>query len=147
MTNKEKFLKLVSQKETKTVERALARKKRRELLRFSSQVAIKILTRLDELKWTQKKLAKEMEVSPQQVNKWVKGNTNFKLETLLDLGSVLGIKLIEVPKTQPRVFKSDTLMSETSEYENEVKIIRFKNDVEVFKTFIYQNEFRKKVAN
>lgn len=147
MTNEEKFLNLVSQSETQTVERALARKKRRTLLRFSGQIAIKILTRLDELQWTQKRLAEEMKVSPQQVNKWVKGNANFKLETLLDLGMVLEIQLIEVPKPQSRIFESETLMSETSQYKSEVKIIRFKNDVEVSITSDYQNKFLKKIAN
>jgi len=96
MTNKEKFLNLVSKEETKTVERAKARIAKKAYTKISNKIAIAILTRLDELKWKQKDLAEKMEVSPQQVNKWVKGNENFTLDTLAKLSQVLGVELINV---------------------------------------------------
>ncbi|MCS4238289.1 transcriptional regulator with XRE-family HTH domain [Myroides gitamensis] len=96
MTNKEKFLNLVSKEETKTVDRAKARIAKKAYTKISNKIAIVILTRLDELKWKQKDLAEKMEVSPQQVNKWVKGNENFTLDTLAKLSQVLGIELINV---------------------------------------------------
>ncbi len=46
---------------------------------------------------TQKKLADEMGVSPQYVNKIVKGKENPTLETISKIEKVLGIALIEVP--------------------------------------------------
>lgn len=106
MTNKEKFLNLVSKEETKTVERAKARLAKKAYTKISNKIAIAILTRLDELKWKQKDLAEKMEVSPQQVNKWVKGNENFTLDTLAKLGQILGVELINV------VVKSTTSKSE-----------------------------------
>lgn len=97
MINKENFLKLVSEKETKTVSRAKARSAMTSYSKLSSLIAFDILERLDELGWSQKKLAERMDVSPQLVNKWVKGNENFTLSTLGRLGEVLGIELIQVP--------------------------------------------------
>jgi len=46
---------------------------------------------------TQKKLAKLMGVSPQYINKVVKGKENLTLETITKIEQVLGITLIEVP--------------------------------------------------
>lgn len=117
MTNKEKFLKLVSEKETRTVARAKARLAKRSYNKLSNLIAFEILERLDELGWSQKKLAEKMDVSPQQVNKWVKGNENFTLSTLGRLGEVLGIELIQVPsRNAVKVAAEVKLPSETSEY-------------------------------
>ena len=95
MTNKEKFLALVSKEETKTIERAKARASRRFMTRYSKKIALSILIRLDELKWKQSLLAEKMGVSPQQVSKWIKGNENFTLETLGRLSEVLGGEFIQ----------------------------------------------------
>lgn len=100
MTNKEKFLALVSKEETKTVENAKARLARKKYTRLSQKIALSILYRLDELDWKQVTLANQMGVSPQQVNKWVKGNENFTLDTLASLSEILGIDLISVPNFQ-----------------------------------------------
>jgi ribosome-binding protein aMBF1 (putative translation factor) len=65
-------------------------------LDYSLQVASLILARLRELGWKQVDLADEMNVKPQQVNKWVKGKENFQLSTLIKLQSALGIPLITI---------------------------------------------------
>jgi len=50
------------------------------------------------LGWSQKDLAEKMEVSPQLVNKWVKGKEyDFSLKQLLRIGDYLGIDLFEIP--------------------------------------------------
>jgi transcriptional regulator with XRE-family HTH domain len=46
---------------------------------------------------TQRKLAEEMGVSPQYINKVIKGKENLTLETISKIESVLGIILIEIP--------------------------------------------------
>ncbi|MDA3613915.1 helix-turn-helix domain-containing protein [Polluticaenibacter yanchengensis] len=97
LTNKEKFLALVSKEETKTVESANVRLAKKNYTRLSHKIAIAILTQLDVLGWKQITLATKMNVSSQQVNKWVKGNENYTLETLVKLGEIPGISLIEVP--------------------------------------------------
>jgi transcriptional regulator with XRE-family HTH domain len=43
---------------------------------------------------TQKQLAEMMQVSPQQINKWVKGNEKFSLDTLLKLQEVLDVPIL-----------------------------------------------------
>ena len=96
MTNKEKFLKLVSQESTKTVSRAKDRFTRRGYTRISQQIALVILERLDQLNWTQKRLAEEMGVSPQIINKWIKGQENFTIDTIEKLSERLNMELIEV---------------------------------------------------
>lgn len=94
MSNKEKFLKLVSDKKTDTLERSKKRIKNRKRLRESQDIALKVLTKLQELGWTQRKLAKEMGVSPQQVNKIVRGKENLTLETQVALQSILDIPIL-----------------------------------------------------
>lgn len=60
----------------------------------SQEIAFAILQTLRAQKKTQKDLAAMMKVSPQQVNKWVKGRENFTLTTLDGLERALEIKLL-----------------------------------------------------
>jgi len=66
----------------------------------SFEIALLILARLKELNWTQAKLADEMKVSPQYVNKIVKGRENLTLETIALLETALGISLITTETPQ-----------------------------------------------
>jgi plasmid maintenance system antidote protein VapI len=94
MNNKENFLKLVSEKKSNTLENIRDRKKNRAMLRESQSIAFKVLLRLEDLKWTQKKLAEKLEVTPQQVTKIISGKENLTLETLVKLQNVLEIALL-----------------------------------------------------
>lgn len=114
MTTKDKFTTLVSKEETKTVARAKSRLAKKSYSKISNLIAFEILERLDELGWSQKKLAEKMEVSPQQVNKWVKGNENFTIATLARLGEVLQTKLIEVPSRAEVVIKETVKLPKTT---------------------------------
>lgn len=98
--NRDKFLDLVTADATETRTKILDRNKNRKFLRLSQKIALNIRQRLDQLDWSQKQLAQSMEVSPQQVNKWLKGNENFTISTLVQLGDVLGIDLIQNPSIQ-----------------------------------------------
>jgi len=98
------------------------RKTHKDWLRKSSDIAFRILDALDELGWNKAKLAAEMGVSPQQVSKYVKGEENFKLETLNKLEKVLGIELITVLHSDQEVKQKNTL-----EYrEHEVRVVQLK---------------------
>ena len=79
------------------------RKANKAWLRKSAAIALRILDALDELNWKKAKLALEMGVSPQQVSKYVKGEENFKLETLCNLEKVLGIKLVTILQNDEEV--------------------------------------------
>lgn len=94
MTNKEKFMKLVSDEKTDTIARNRERIKNRAMLRESQKIALKVLLKLDELKMTQKDLATKMSVSPQQVNKIVSGKENLTIETQIQLQNILDIPVL-----------------------------------------------------
>jgi len=124
MSNKETFKALVSQEDTNAVEELKARIARRSYTRYSKKIALSILIRLDELQWKQKDLAEKMGVRPQQVNKWVKGNENFTLETLGKLSEILGVELIQVPRIkEPKLTAETKLPTSISSYDvNQTKV-------------------------
>ena len=84
------------------------RKANKAWLRKSAAIALRILDALDELNWKKAKLAQEMGVSPQQVSKYVKGEENFKLETLCNLEKVLGIELVTILQSDEEVVQKGT---------------------------------------
>ncbi|MBP6871946.1 MAG: helix-turn-helix domain-containing protein [Bacteroidales bacterium] len=94
MTNKEKFMKLVSDEKTDTIARNRERIKNRAMLRESQRIALKVLLKLDELGWTQKDLASKMSVSPQQINKIVSGKENLTIGTQIQLQDILDIPIL-----------------------------------------------------
>ncbi len=93
-TNKENFLKLVSGSDTTALEQIKERKRNRARLRESQLIALKVLNKLDELGWSQSRLAKEMDVLPQQITKIVRGKENLTLDTLVKLEQVLDIPIL-----------------------------------------------------
>ena len=96
MTKKDKFLALVTEQDDSVLEQINWRMENRTWLNRSKAIAVRILTRIDELNISQKELAKNMSVSPQQVNKWLKGTENFTIETISKLEDALHIELINV---------------------------------------------------
>lgn len=95
MTNKEKFQKLVSNQKTNIVAENKARIKNRARLRAAQDIALKVLNRLDELHWKQVDLAKQMNVTAQQVSKIVSGKGNLTLETIVKLEKILNISILQ----------------------------------------------------
>lgn len=94
MTNKEKFLALVSEEDSGTLERNRERIRNRAMLRESQQIALKVLMKLDDLGWSQKDLAEKMEVSPQQISKIVSGKENLTIGTQIKLQNILDIPVL-----------------------------------------------------
>lgn len=139
MSNKEKFLKLVSEEDTTTLNEVKNRIKNREVLRESQRIALKVLTRLDELNWLQKDLADKMNVRPQQVSKIVSGKENFTLETLIKLQSVLGIPFFassyeqvfqeigELIKDWTTITTANVVLNKTSFSYSTAKAVEFKH--------------------
>lgn len=72
------------------------RKRNSGWLKNSARIAIIVLSHLKSKNMSQKQLAEEMGVTPQYVNKIVKGSENLTLETIDKLESVLGVRLIEI---------------------------------------------------
>lgn len=93
-TRREKFLELVSKEKNNTSTKNKERIAKRAMLRASGKIAFKVLERLDELGWNQKRLAQAMEVSPQYINKLVRGKENLTLATIVKLQQVLDIPIL-----------------------------------------------------
>jgi transcriptional regulator with XRE-family HTH domain len=94
MTNKEKFLALVSEKDNSTLEQIKWRVENRAMLKESQKIALKVLLKLEELGWKQADLAREMGVSPQQISKIVGGKENLSITTQIKLQSILNIPVL-----------------------------------------------------
>jgi predicted XRE-type DNA-binding protein len=80
------------------IEEARDRRANSEEIRLRQKIALNILRTIRQLNISQKRLAEMLQVSPQQVNKWVKGTENFAIGTIFKIQTVLDIKLIEVAK-------------------------------------------------
>jgi len=70
------------------------RRENREWLNKSAAIAVKVLEALNQQNLSQKDLAERMSISPQQINKIVKGQENLTLETISKLETALGIQII-----------------------------------------------------
>tara|TARA_A100000171_G_C2139717_1_gene153921 strand:- start:630 stop:1073 length:444 start_codon:yes stop_codon:yes gene_type:complete len=102
--------------DSKWKERIEFRRANKGWLRKSGRVALRILAVLDEKGWSQAELARQLEVSPQQVTKYLKGQSDFKFSTIDKLEKVLGIQLQAILMSDEVVIKK-----ERKEYlENEV---------------------------
>ena len=77
-------------------ERAARKAGNPKALEKSRIIAINILGQLRKLGMSQKDLAEKLQVIPQTVNSWVKGNSNFTIETIVRIEEVLGVELIGV---------------------------------------------------
>ncbi len=99
--NLENFRKLISDDRSGWLEKARARQENKAWRRRSFQIAVRILREIRAQKpvngMTQKVLAEAMGVTPQYINKVVKGKENLTLETISKIEAVLGIRLIEIP--------------------------------------------------
>lgn len=93
---KNKLEALVSKSPSKWREESDRRFEDLEGLRYSQQIAVGILRSLRENDLTQKDLAELLQVTPQTVNKWVKGSENIGIFTIGRIEKALGIKLLSV---------------------------------------------------
>ena len=94
---KAKLDNIISVKKSQWIEDAEMYNTNEEWLDKSSFIALKILRFLRARNITQKELAEKIAVSPQYINKVVKGRENLTLETICKIEKVLGISLIVVP--------------------------------------------------
>jgi len=105
-------------------ERAVERQKNKQWRKLSIKIAVRILTRLDELGWKQKDLAKKLNVSPQQINKIVKGKENLTLEYIAKLNDALDTDLLTETKIKKEII---------------VKMVPVKVKYNRYESHIYEN--------
>jgi transcriptional regulator with XRE-family HTH domain len=94
----EAFYKLVSNESSDLLDNLKWRKANRDWLRKTRSIATKVLLTLKAKSMSQISLAEALNVSPQYVNKLLKGKENLSLETISKLETVLNISLIEIPE-------------------------------------------------
>ena len=94
MTNKEKFLELISEVVSGTMECIKERIQNRPMLRESQEIALKVLIKLDELGWSRKDLSKTMGVTPFTISKILSGKENLTIQTLIKLQNTLDIPIL-----------------------------------------------------
>lgn len=82
------------------LEEAEQRKANKGWLKHSQKIALLVLRTLRTNKTSQKELAERLGVTPQQVNKWLKGSENFTLDTIFKLEEALGIQLITIDEAR-----------------------------------------------
>lgn len=92
--NKKNFLKLVTESDSKLLEKLEWRKANEGWLKKSAAIAVKVLRTIRAKGSSQKQLAEQMGVTPQQISKIVQGTANLSLQTIYNLEVALGIELI-----------------------------------------------------
>ena len=93
MANIDKLNKLASNN-SKWIEEAKIRRENRIWQKHSQKIAIRVLKAIREKGIKQKQLAEMIGVSPQQINKIVKGSENLTLQTIAKIENALNIELI-----------------------------------------------------
>lgn len=96
-------LKIVAKPDDNWLSEAKFRVENQEWLKHSQKIAFKILRTLRAKGKTQKDLVESLNVSPQQVSKWVKGKENFTIETIAKIEEALGVKIFEVSKAKANI--------------------------------------------
>ncbi len=98
--SKDKLIELSNQhnKKSNWLKDALYRRSNKKWLNYSSQIARRILAKIeDDENQTQAELARTLNVSAQQISKIIKGQENLTLETIAKFSEALQIELITFP--------------------------------------------------
>lgn len=138
-TNLEKLNSIVEKDAKETREWIGKRNKGRKARRASQKIALHIRKRLEELRWRQKDLAEKMQVKPQQVNKWVSGKENFRLDTIMRLSEVLNVELINI-KSFSQEIKTTEVADVINDYDETAKIVRLPIRTEATKAGEYNQQ-------
>lgn len=75
----------------------------RKWLKYSQNIALIVLDELDRQNISQKELAAKMEVSPQYINKLVKGKEKLNIETISKLETALDVNILTI--AEPKKLK------------------------------------------
>lgn len=94
---KNKIKGLISEKPSTWIQDADFYEANKEWLDKSALIAVKILSALRNQSLSQKDLADKINVSPQYINKVLKGGENLSLATICKIEKSLSITLISVP--------------------------------------------------
>lgn len=115
MSLKDKLKKITNEKPSMWKDKAKFRRNNPWLREYSSKIARRILSVIEDRKdLSQIKLAETLDVSPQQINKIVKGQENMTLETIYKLSKALDFELISFPEYKYSFIYLPTITGSTS---------------------------------
>ncbi|MBP9187139.1 MAG: helix-turn-helix transcriptional regulator [Bacteroidia bacterium] len=137
---KKNFKDLINNETSKVHERIAYLKANRAWLKTSMRIAVTILKNLRERKITQVEFAIKLNVTPQYVNKILKGHENLTLETIARIESILEISLIKVESYQ---YQGESVKSSSTSFpfdKPNYKKIATEAKLEVRDTFEYKTE-------
>lgn len=76
-------------------------KGRKEEIRATTKIILHLIDYMDRHQMSQTDLARELGVTPQYINKLLHGqDKSFRIETAIEYGEKLGIKLVEIPEPE-----------------------------------------------
>lgn len=84
-----------SKNHSKWREKAEWRMANREWLRYSQQIAMMMLDKMEELGLTQKSVAERMGCSQQYISRVLKGTENLSIETISNIEGALDLAILE----------------------------------------------------
>lgn len=98
-SNKEKLAALSKGQQSNWATEAEYRRKNRKWLRYSGNIAGRVLAAIEDAEGlNQKRLAEILGVSQQRISTIVKGQENLTLEVIAKLADALGVELISFPE-------------------------------------------------
>jgi transcriptional regulator with XRE-family HTH domain len=103
LSNMDKLKHLISDSPSQWHVKAEWREKNESHLDLSFSIALKILRALRSQNMSQKDLALQMNVTPQYINKVLKGAENLSLETITRIGGILNIDLVSVVLSSEKI--------------------------------------------
>lgn len=77
-------------------------------------IALRVIRYMRTNKISQVKLAEDMQIKPQSLNRILQGKANLTLETICRIESALGIKLIEVVYSNTEAYEVEAAKSNSS---------------------------------
>jgi len=97
-------------------EEAAWERENRAWIRHSQYIAVKMLSKMDELHMSQRKLADEMGCSQQYISKILKGKENLSLETISKIEKALDLHIIGPNPYIHSQSPSDAMVADNSDY-------------------------------
>ncbi len=84
-----------SERPSKRRRKATSRRENKEWLRYSQEIAMIMLDRMEELNLTQRSVADKMGCSQQYISKILKGTENLSIETICKIEEALDLRILE----------------------------------------------------
>ncbi len=69
----------------------------KQFVRLYAQIVLRIQYLMDKKGWTQKDLARKLGKAPPEISKWLRGDHNFTVQTIIKLQVELGEDILFVP--------------------------------------------------